>query len=240
MSVPDPAPASAARSLRGELRRLGRGFAHRVGRSRARRWHLLLLLALAALAFVSRAIVPVPGLSWLHGEWGYALAVAALLLALGPVLSFLFGALVRPAQQSMAYDLDDRLDLRDQAGTAAETLQRDVDSPLVEALRAHAADRLRRTDEDRLWKGAKKVPYVRAFLVLLFVFFLVGPGVDGLLGDRGVGRGDEMGLGPRDTGTAPGKPRPMKAGLWMAWFAQDPLHVESLQTDGPPLPEAKK
>ena len=201
---------------------------------------MLLLATLAVLAFVSRAIQPLPGLSWLHGEWGYALAAGALLLALGPALSFLMGSVLRPPHQRMAYDLDDRLDLKDQAGTAAETLSAAEASPLAEALREHAAARLRRADEDRLWKGAKKVPYVRAFLVLLFVFFLVGPGVDGLLGNRGVGRGDDMGLGPRDTGTAPGQPKPMQAGLWMAWFAQDPLHVESLQPDGPPLPEPRK
>lgn len=232
MSSTAPPPLTAARSLHGQLRRLARAFAHRVGRRRARRLHLLLLVAAAVLAFISRALWDVPGIAALEGNWGPTLLACAALLGLGPALSWLLGSVVRPLRQHLAYDLDDTLQLKDQAGTAVETLAQPDASPLGEALREAAADRLRRADEDRLWKRSRKVPWLRAFLVLLFAFFLLGPGVDGLFGDRGVGRGDDSGIGPRDEGLAPGKRRPMRADTWMLWFAEDPMPVESL--GGPP------
>ena len=98
---------------------------------------------------------------------------------------------------------------------------------------AQTQGRLRELSPTDLGSAAAAWPWPRRLLALLFVFVLLAPGVEGLLGRLGAGhRGDGL-LGADGALEPIGKPQPMRADFWLQTFVQNPLPVEPL----PPRPE---
>ena len=220
-----------ANPFRQELRRLGRGYARCEGARRASRWHLVLLVAACVLAFVSRALFPLPVLAWMEGRWLPTLFVALGLVLLGIPLVLLASRLARPNGRRLADELDDRFDLQDQASTAAEVERDAAQAPVVGALLSQAGRALARISPERLWRKRRRVPFVRGLLGIVFAFLLLAPGVDGLGKAFGLGREGTGGLGATAGDPVDGTRRALAMDEWLAWFVTDPLPVE-------PLPDA--
>lgn len=180
------------------------------------------------LAFVSRALLPLPLLGALEGRWVPTLLVALGLLLLGPLLHVVFVGFVRPSRRTLVAGLDDQHAWHDEASTAYEVEAAPRGGPVEAALFARVVRRLARLEPHLLWRGSRRLRWIRAMLAVVFAFILLGPGVDGLLGRRGVGRGEDLGLGARDGAPQPSAPEAMAADVWLAWFAEDPLPVEAL------------
>ncbi len=182
-----------------------------------------------ALAFASRAIVRLPGLAHLEGRIVPTTLAAIGLFFLRHPLAVLLRAGSRRDLHGVAASLDDRLDLKDQVATAVEI--EPPRAPLDHALHRAATTALARYEPllpSRRGFGGRWLPRLLAFL---FAFLLLAPGVSGLLGVRGVGRGDAVGLGATDgpPTTGPGR---LPADRWLRWCAQDPLPVEALPSRG--------
>ena len=109
---------AAMEVVRHELRRLARGYARRVGRGRAARWHVALLVLAVAAAFLSRAILPLPGLTWLEGRILPVAFAALALYGLGTLLAVVMTRILRPRVRLLARDLDERNGWRDETTTA--------------------------------------------------------------------------------------------------------------------------
>lgn len=215
--------------LTSQLRRLGRGMALRRGSRRQRAVHLGVLVIACALAFTSRALRPLPILSALEGQLVPTLGVAVGLLLLAWPLRLLGWGSGRRDLADLARRLDDRLELKDQASTAL-----DVDPPrtaLDHALARHAAGLLAHAaPPGAVGRGPDRLRWPRRLLAFLFAFLLLAPGVDGLFGERGIGRGETTGLAAPDGEPTTGRGR-IDTRVWLGWFAVDPLPVEALPPD---------
>ncbi|MCB9830192.1 MAG: hypothetical protein H6806_10580 [Planctomycetes bacterium] len=218
-----------ASPLTSQLRRLGRGMALRRGSRRQRVVHLVVLVVACVLAFTSRALRPLPILSQLEGRLLPTLAVAAGLLLLAWPLRLLGWGSGRRDLTDLARRLDDRLELKDQASTALE-----VDPPrtgLDRTLATQAAGLLAHAvPPGAVGRGPDRLRWPRRLLAFLFAFLLLAPGVDGLFGERGIGRGDVTGLAAPDGDPTTGRGR-IDTRVWLSWFAVDPLPVEALPPD---------
>ena len=221
-------------SLASELHRLDRAQgALRAGHS-ARRLHLLVLAAAVLLAFVSRAIHALPGLAWLEGRLVPAIAAGLLLIALGYALPRLVRLLWRlragPGLARIAESLDDRHGWRDETSTAAGLPDAQANATVPQVLVAQAAGRLRTLDVEAPSRWSP-LGWPRVLLALLFVFVLIAPGVNGLLGLRGAGSGEGNGLGQSKKPAPLGEQAPIAADLFLTVFARDPLPVEPLAAE---------
>ncbi len=215
-----------------ELGRLGRAYATSVGARRAARLHIALLAVAALAAFVSRAVVPLPGVRALEHDWIRAPLVGIALLLFGWVLRTLMTQTVRPRPRTTARRLDDANAWRDDTNTAAG-LSDDAATATVPALLvAQTLGRLRELNAESLWPKHLPRKFVRYVLVFLFVFCLLAPGVDGLLGERGAGTGTTAGLG-QTPDRAFGAADPFAADRFLMIFAEDPLAATPL----PPEPK---
>lgn len=204
-------------SVREGLLRLGSAAAAARAGAWARRWHTRLLGGAALLAWVSSALVPLPLLGGLRGQWTASLAAAGLLVAAGLALRILARPLLTPRPERLAARLDDERGWKDAAGTALGVEARGASSPVASHLVAHAADLLQR---EPLAPGpaARRAgrPWLRIAFVALFLCALLLPGVHGLLGRGGAG------------GTPP-PPTPADADAWLREHARlrlDRVHPE--------------
>lgn len=223
-----------ASPLRAQLRRLRLGHALRVGSRRAHRVHLLVLLAACVLAFTSRALAPLPVLAVLEGRLVPTLLVALGLGLLGGPLRLLALLGRHGDPRRMAAGLDDRLGLKDEASTAFDVDPAPAARPLEAEVVRRATRALAGVEPDRLWKGARPLPWLRAMLALVFAFLLLAPGVDGLWNERGVGRGAPPGLGAREGEPVTGRRDVLAPQAWLGWFVRDPLPVEALPVEAVP------
>lgn len=223
-------------ALRFELRRLARGFAEAAARPRAARVHLLVLAAAVLLAFTHRAILALPVLRSIGTRWYWVLLAAAALYALGPLLARLLARALRAEPADLARALDDRNGWKDETSTAV-SLPHDAGArPMTALLLAQATGRLREVKPAAATAAPRR--WMRLLLVAAFVFVLLAPGVDGLLGERGAGHGQEDGvIGTRDELAPVGPPTPMRADFWMQSFIESPLPVEPLPENGPGEPK---
>ncbi len=222
-------------ALRFELRRLAHGFAAAAARPRAARVHVLLLVAAVLLAFTHRAILDLPGFGWLAARWYVVVVVAAALYALGPLLARLLARTLRQPPLAMARRLDDRYAWRDETSTAASMPADVADRPMNAFLVAQATGRLREVAP----QGETKPPraWFRVLLAAAFAFVLLAPGVDGLLGEAGAGRGPDGVIGSKDELEPVGPPTPMRADFWLQSFIESPLPVEPLPPEPAPAGE---
>jgi hypothetical protein len=218
-------------ALRFELGRLARGEAHARAGGRAARVHLLLLVGAVLLAFVHRAVLPLPALRFLDGSWLRVAVAAAVLYLLGPLLARGLARALRPSLRETARRVDDAQHWRDETTTALDVEAASGDGAVAALLVAQSTGRVRdlASPEPAAAKPGRRWP--RLLLAALFAFLLLAPGVDGLFGDRGAGRGGGAGLGQRDALEPVGPPAPMSAQLWLRDFLEYPPRVE-------PLPEA--
>lgn len=219
-----------------ELRRLGRHVARDRGGRRAARVHLWVLGAAILLAFFSRAVRPLPLLGWLEEHWIWACVASVGLYLLARPLHLLFTRVIRPDLRELASELDDDHGWRDDTTTAVELPE--AHSGVSQVLVAQTTGRLRHLDSDGVRTVGRFGRRLRMALCLLFLFVLLGPGVDGLLGERGAGRGTDAGLGqsPEDAGGGP--PPPLEADWFLATFVEDPIPAEALPPEpAPPADE---
>jgi hypothetical protein len=217
-------------ALRFELRRLARGCGNLRALRRATRVHRLVLVAAVALAFVHRAILPLPAFSAFAPSVARVVLVALGLVLVGPFLVRLLARAMRPAPGALARRLDDAYAWRDETSTAADVCAAGVGTPVGVLLVQQAAGRVGEIEPQALQGARRPRRWVTLLLVALFVCVLLLPGVDGLLGERGGGRGEQGLLGRSEDLEPVGPPRPMKADFWMRFFVENPLPVE-------PLPE---
>jgi hypothetical protein len=221
-------------ALASELRRLHRAQGARHAQDRARRAHLLVLGAAVVLAFVSRAVHALPGLGRLEGRLVPSIIGGLLLLALGYLLPRLLRQAARlwskPGLAGIAAALDDAHGWRDETSTAAGLPETAAGGVVPQLLLAQTAGRLRTLTVDAPVRWSP-VAWPRVLLAALFVFLLIAPGVNGLLGLRGAGQGDGKGLGQSPNAASVGEQAPIAADLFLTLFARDPLPVEPLEAD---------
>ena len=215
-------------AVRLELGRLARATARAVGGARAARLHLFVLIAACALAFVHRAFLRLPGLDALERRWIPTLAVAAVLLLLGPLLTRVLAWFARPREQDLARTLDDRLGWQDATDTATSIGSRGAEGGLEDLVMAQAGGRLRELGAEVLPRRARPWRWPRRLLALLFAALLLLPGVDGWLGARGGGRLGRGAIGSAGPDQPAGAPPPMRADFWLQTFIENPLPVEPL------------
>ncbi|MDJ0975928.1 MAG: hypothetical protein QNJ98_15830 [Planctomycetota bacterium] len=221
-------------ALREELRRLGRHVAADQGGVRAARTHLALLIVAVVLAFVSRAVLPLPGLAALEGAWIPTLITAAVLYLLGSVLHLVHTRFIRPDLRGLALRLDDDHHWRDDTSTAMDLPDAAAADRVPRVLLAQTKGRLRLLDREAVRGVSTWGRRVRIACVLLFVCVLLLPGVDGLFDARGAGVGADPGLGRSPDAAAFGPPPPLDADWFLATFVEDPLPVEPLPEDAQP------
>jgi hypothetical protein len=214
--------------VRSQLDRMRRGWSRTRGRDLAGRAHLWLLLLALAGAIGSRTLGPWPGYASLEREILPSLAVAAFLLLLAPLLARLVAPWFRPSRARLARRLDDAQGWRDATDTALALGVEAAEAPLGSFLSQQTSGRLRELDERRLWPARQGSVWIRRLLVLAFLFVLLAPGVDGLLGIRGPGRGDEAALGNRPETEGRERARPLEADEWLLYFVEEPMRVEAL------------
>lgn len=215
-------------SVRRQLGRLARGRARLLGGARAGRWHLVVLVAACLLAFVHRAIVPIPGFDAIRDSWPLLLGVAAGLFALGPILRMLFASSARLETSVLARELDDRFGWHDETDTAAALAPDAAAGGLGSLVTAQAGGRLRELDAASLARAGRPWGRVRLVLTLLFVALLILPGVGGLFGGSGAGTQGGDGIGTAGADEDFGAPGPMKADFWFQAFVENPIPVEPL------------
>ncbi len=221
-------------ALASELRRLDRSQGALRAQGRARRAHLLLLGGAVLLAFLSRAVHALPGLARLEGQLILSILTGLGLLGVGYLLPRLLRWMSRwgsgTAWAGFAEQLDDAHGWRDETSTAAGLPEADTGNAVPQVLVAQAAGRLRTLEIDapRAWSP---LAWPRLLLACLFVFLLIAPGVNGLLGLRGAGQGDDGGLGQSRKGALVGEQAPIAADLFLTLFARDPLPVEPLEAE---------
>ena len=219
-------------AVRKELGRLGRGYARRVGRAHAARWHILLLLLAVGAAFLSRVVLPLPGLARLPERPLLTVAIALGLYAIGWLLAFLWAHVIRPRQADLARQLDERYAWRDETTTALSLQPPEGEQPVPGLLVAQTEGRLRELRASALAPLRSTWVWPRRLLAFLFAFVLLAPGVEGFFGPRGAGTRGRDDLGTEGTSDTIAVPRPMRADFWLQSFIENPLPVEPL----PPLP----
>lgn len=220
-------------TVRRQLGRLARGRARVVGGARAGRWHLLVLLAACALAFVHRSVAAVPGLDAVRTSWPLLLATAGGLYVLGFLLRLVFTFGIRDSEQALARELDDRYGWHDETDTAATLPEGEVGG-LGGLVAAQAGGRLRELDARALARAGRPWGRLRLVLVLLFVAILILPGVGGVFGRTGAGTKGGDGLGSAGLEEDFGEPGPMKADFWFQAFVENPIPVEPLPSEAKP------
>lgn len=198
MAVPLP----ALPGVRRELTRLGREEARAVGARRAGRAHLALLALAVLLAALAALGLPVPGGEALRGRLLPSLLAAAGLALLGPLLRALAAPLCRPRPSQLAARLDDRLGWKDGASTALEVEARAAPGRVEQALLLQSTQRLGALAGPPGPPSARRGRRGRAALLALFLLALLLPGVRGTAGERGAGRGGDLGTGLRERGEA--------------------------------------
>ena len=214
-----------------QLRRLARGYGTLRGGRWAARWHLVVLLLAVGLAFLSRAVRPLPGISWLAGHPLAAVGAGLGLLLLGWLLTRLAAHALRPRDHVLARQLDERYAWHDETQTAVGLEAGAGERPLAGLLIAQTHGRLRELSASDLTGEATPWRWPRRLLAFLFVFVLLAPGVDGLLGRLGAGHGGDGLLGTDGVLEPIGAPRPMRADFWLQTFVQNPLPVEPLASE---------
>ena len=217
--------------VRHELRRLARGYARRVGRARAARWHVALLVLAVAAAFVSRAILPLPGLAWLEGRILPVVLSALALYGLGALLALLMTRVLRPRVRVLARDLDERHGWRDETTTALSLPPEPRDTSVSALLVAQTQGRLREIDASSLAKVRSTWVRPRRLLAVLFALVLLAPGVRGLFGEMGAGHAGKGTFGADGAQDGVAVPRPLDADFWLQSLIEDPLPVEPLPPD---------
>jgi len=217
--------------VRHELRRLARGYARRVGRGRAARWHVALLVLAVAAAFVSRVILPLPGLAWLEGRIVPVVLSALALYGLGTLLALLMTRVLRPRVKVLARDLDERHGWRDETTTALSLPPEPRDASVSALLVAQTQGRLREIDASSLTKVRSTWVRPRRLLAVLFALVLLAPGVRGLFGEMGAGHEGKGTFGADGGADSVPVPRPMRADFWLQSFVENPLPVEPLAPD---------
>jgi hypothetical protein len=198
--------------VRAELQRLAKGLGEARATLVARRIQVALLLGAIVLAFASRAVVPIPPFRALGDDLLLALGAAAVLYSVGTALRWGLRLSGGPAPEPMARRLEDRLGAREDFSTAL-TVSGGA-GPVGAFLAAQAAGTLRAVEPASLWpvrRYGRRLPLLLAFL---FLFVLLAPGVSGLLGTRGAGRGAEADLGVSPEGGDRGE-EPTDADAWM-------------------------
>lgn len=224
--------ASRPETVRLELKRLAAGRARAVGGARAGRWHLILLGAACALAFLHRTLLPLPWLDRVAASWPLLIGVAGGLFAMGPLLRILFAAGARPSADALARDLDDRYGWRDETGTAAALPATTAEGGLARLVVAQTGGRLREIDPAGFARTGRPWTRVRLALALLFIALLVLPGVRGTWDGDGAGTRGGEGYGSAGLEEDFGAPGPMQADFWFQAFVENPIPVE-------PLPEER-
>lgn len=211
-----------------QLDRLSRGWRATRGRALVQRGHVLLLTVLV-LAALSWRLLGVPALlGRLEGRYVAVLLLTALLVLLGPALALLVPRLLHIPRQALARRLDDAMTWHDALDTALGVS--DPEGPAgatsVETfLVAQSAGRLRGLEPRRLWPHRMLSPWIPRILGVLFAALLLLPGMQGGLGPRGAGEGEEAGIG--------GTPEPEPLGatpvdVWLVTHVQEPLPAEPL------------
>jgi hypothetical protein len=216
--------------VRAELGSLERARAGARARTRAAPAHVVVLALAVALAFVHRALQPIPGFDALARAWPLAVLAGLALLFLAPLLVRALAWVGRPAPRRLARELDDRHHWQDETDTALD-LPPAGEATVAVLLRARTLSRLRDVRVSR--PGVLAWRWPRRLLAFLFVFVLLAPGVDGLLGERGAGRRGGGVVGSAGTDAPAPATGPGRADLWLRDFVETPVRVE-------PLPEAVK
>jgi hypothetical protein len=225
-------------AVRKELRRLARGYARRVGHARAARAHIALLVAAVAAAFLSRVVLPLPGLSRLPEHPVLTLGVALGLYAVGWLLALLWTRVLRPAQVDLARQLDRRYAWRDETTTALSLQPPEADLAVPSLLVAQTEGRLRELKPSALAPLRSNWVLPRRLLACLFAFVLLAPGVEGFFGRGGAGTQGRDAFGTEGAEDTVAIPRPMRADFWLQSFIENPLPVEPLPPE--PKPDEPK
>ena len=238
-----PAPSDATRpgppgyprgvppALAQQLTRLARARAAFRGRRTARRIAVGLLLLFLGLAVAHRLFGDVPLVARLEGRPLLALAVIAAALPASWALGRLAAFGARPGRRVLARRLDDELGLADATDAGLSVLRRGDASPLAAVAEDAAAARLLSVDPRTLWTPPRKGRRIPLLLAFLTAFVLLAPGVLGIGGARGAGRGTEAGIGRKDEATpdAGGGPfTPAEADRWLRTHGRLALTVPDL------------
>ena len=236
------------RALSRELSRLGRACARSEGRRTGRRVARGLLAAFLLACLVHRFGPGLPGLHRLERSPLHAAVAVGVVFLLAAVAGRLAALDLRPSSRRLARRLDDALGLADATDAA---LTADPARGLGPLVAERAATRLAAVAPATVFGATPGRSRVSVLLAVASLLVLLAPGVLGIGGASGAGRGPDLGPGHRpspDTARKGDELTPEEADRWLDAHARVDLEVPDpakawnrwvarLRTDAP-LPAA--